>query len=613
MSSVGASQSENEIEGRRSGRNERSSAQRVSSVHVAGKLEISCLLIMLPLLRGTAAAQDPALEKIVAEESAIELQTDPKVGPGWPDVSKPAEDRRTAALKALQVRLAALPPSPAGSEDALTQRLLKWRLGMRIEAARFDEARIPFDNGDGFFNTANYAAETTVTRTDTDAVAWIARLRALPVYFDQQIDNLKRGVATGFVQPQSTAISVLAVLGLAADQPAAASPLLGPLKQLPSTIPADRQASLQADGLAAIEQAVKPAQRKLVSFFEHQYLPHARSELGASSLPDGRAWYAFQVRRSTTTEMKPDEVFAVGEREVARIRAAMESAMHSTNFTGTLPQFIAMLRTEKRFYAPDLQTYVEKASEIGKRIDGLLPGWFGRLPRLTWTIRVKPPELEAASSGYDLGDPDKGAPGTVVVSAHSYESPLFSLPAWILHEGVPGHHLQIALGQERTDLPAFRRKDEPTAFVEGWALYAEQLGEEMGVYRDAYERFGRLSFEMWRACRLEMDVGIHWKGWSKEQAESCLRDNTALPETSVVRETQRYIAWPAQALAYKIGELQFLAERRRAEQALGTGFDIRAFHDAVLDDGPMPLSILHEQISRWLEATAREHIRASQE
>ena len=275
--------------------------------------------------------------------------------------------------------------------------------------------------------------------------------------------------------------------------------------------------------------------------------------------------------------MKPDEVFAIGERELARIRGEMESVMRSTGFRGTLPQFIAMLRTERRFYAPDLQTYVEKASEIGKRIDGLLPLWFGRLPRLTWTIRVKPPELEASSSGYDLGDPESGAPGTVVAGAHSYEEPLFALPAWILHEGVPGHHLQIA------------------------------LGEEMGVYRDAYERFGRLSFDMWRACRLEMDVGIHWRGWSKEQAESCLRDNTALPETSVVRETQRYIAWPAQALAYKIGELQFLAERRRAEQALGARFDIRAFHDAVLDDGPMPLSILHEQINRWIEATAREH------
>jgi len=581
-------------------------------MRVAKRLQFCCLLTVVPLLRATAAAQNAELEKIIAEESAIERQTDPKDGPGWPDVSKPAEDRRTAVLKALQVQLSTLPPSPGGSEEALTRRLLEWRLRMRIEAARFDEARIPFDSGDGFFNTGNYAAETTVIHTETDALAWIARLRALPAYFDQEIDNLKRGIATGFVQPQSTARSVLAILKLAADQPAAASPLLGPLKHLPSTIPVYRQAMLRADGLAAVEQAVKPAQRNLFSFFERDYLPHARSQLGASSLPDGRAWYAFEVRRSTTTEMKPDEVFVIGEREVARIRSAMESAVRSTSFTGTLPQFIAMLRTDKRFYAPDLPTYVEKASEIGKRIDGLLPGWFGRLPRLTWTIRIKPPELEASSSGYDLGDPRKGAPGTVVVSTHSHESPLFGLPAWILHEGVPGHHLQIALAQERTDLPEFRRKDEPTAFVEGWALYAEQLGEEMGVYRDAYERFGQLSFDMWRACRLEMDVGIHWKGWSRERAESCLRDNTALPEKSVVRETQRYIAWPAQALAYKIGELQFLAERRRAEQASGTRFDIRAFHDAVLDDGPMPLSILHERISRWIEATVQEQTRTSQ-
>jgi uncharacterized protein (DUF885 family) len=572
----------------------------------AARLELSCLLIVVPLLSAVATARNAALEKIIAEESAIERQTDPADGPGWPDVSKPAEDRRTAALEALEVRLSALPPSPPGSEDDLTRRLLKWRLAMWIEAARFDEARIPFDNGDGFFNTGNYAAATTVIRTDADAVAWIARLKALPVYFDQEVDNLKRGIATGFVQPRPTAGSVLAILRLAADQPADASPLLGPLKHMPATIPADRQAALRADALVAVEQAVKPAQRRLVSFFERDYLPHARAALGASSLPDGRAYYAFLVRRSTTTELKPDEVFAIGEREVARVHDEMESAMRAAGFTGTLPQFIRMLRTDKRFYAPDLETYIEKASEIGKRIDGLLPAWFGRLPRLTWTIRVKPPELEASSGGYNLGDPKKGVPGTVVVGAHAYESPLFGLPAWVLHEGVPGHHLQIALGQERTDLPAFRRKDEPTAYVEGWALYAEQLGEEMGVYRNAYERFGRLSFDMWRACRLEMDVGIHWKGWSQDQAESCLRDNTALPETTVVRETQRYIAWPAQALAYKIGELQFLAERRRAELALGVRFDIRAFHDAVLDDGPMPLSILHDEISRWIGAAARQ-------
>lgn len=546
-------------------------------------------------LTAAMAAQATPVNDLVAAVEKVEKQADSTDGPGWPDVSKAAEDRRTAELADLRARLKALAPSPEGSEEALTRRLLDWRLGIVIEAARFDEARIPFDSGDGFFNAATYAAETTVIRSDADALAWIARLKALPVFYDQQIENLRRGIRTGFTQPQSTSAGILAILKVAADQPASASPLLQPLKHNPH----------QAEGLAVMEQAVKPAQRKLVTFFEREYLPHARAKLASSSLPDGRAWYAFEVRRSTTTDMTPDEVFTLGEKEVARLHGEMEAAMRELKFVGTLPEFLAMLRKEPRFYAPDLATYVEKASEIGKRIDGLLPLWFGKLPRLPWTIRIKPPELEGSSGGYNLGDPNKGVAGAVVVDRHSNRSPLFGLPAWILHEGVPGHHLQIALGQERTDLPMFRRRDNPTAFVEGWALYSEQLGVEMGVYRDAYEQFGRLSFDMWRACRLQMDVGIHWKGWSKEQAERCLRENTALPETSVVGETQRYIAWPAQALAYKVGELRFLAERQRAEKALGAHFDIRAFHDAVLDDGPMPMSILHEQLDRWIASQGR--------
>ncbi|WP_454886732.1 DUF885 domain-containing protein [Sphingomonas oryzagri] len=557
-------------------------------------LALSCL----PL---PAIAANP-VETVVADYEALSKQTSGDDGLGWPDVSKPAADARAKAYAALQTRLDTLPPSPTDGEEALTRRLLDWRLGIQIEGARWDEDRIPFDNGDGFFNTANYAAATTVIRSAADAKAWIGRIRAVPAYYDQQIANMKRGIATGFVQPKPTAQSVAAILKIASDQPAEASPLLGPLKTLPSTIPADRQAALRVEALAAVKEAVKPAQAKMLAFFTDNYVPHARATLGASSLPDGRAYYAFAVRRSTTTDLTPDAIFALGEKEVARIHAEMEAQMRATGFTGTLPEFLSKLRTDKQFYAPDLQTYIEKASEIGKRIDGLLPLWFGTLPRLPWTIRVKPPELEGSSGGYNLGDPAKGVAGAVVVGRNSFGDPLFGLPAWILHEGVPGHHLQIALGQERTDLPAFRRRDEPTAFVEGWALYSEQLGEEMGVYRTPYERFGRLSFDMWRACRLIMDVGIHWKGWSADHAMRCLQDNTALPDRVVKGETQRYIAWPAQALAYKVGELGFLAERKRAEQALGARFDIRAFHDAVLDDGPMPLSILHDQVTRWIGA-----------
>ena len=348
-----------------------------------------------------------------------------------------------------------------------------------------------------------------------------------------------------------------------------------------------------------MRSTVKPAQQRLVDFFEKEYVPHARPKLAASSLPDGRAYYAFTVRRSTTTNMTPDQIFALGKTQISKIRAEMDAQMHKSGFKGSFPQFLTFLRTSPQFYAPDLETYIEKASAIGKRVDYLLPRWFGKLPRLTWGIRVKPPEMEASSGGYNLGDPQKGIAGAVVVGAHSYKDPLFALPVWILHEGVPGHHLQIALAQERYDLPKFRRRDDITAFVEGWALYSEQLGEDMGVYRTPYEHFGRLSFDMWRACRLIMDVGIHWKGWNVEQAETCLKDNTALPQRVIDGETQRYIAWPAQALAYKIGELTFLDLRHRAETRLGAHFDIRAFHDFVLDDGPMPLSILRARVDHW--------------
>jgi uncharacterized protein (DUF885 family) len=278
----------------------------------------------------------------------------------------------------------------------------------------------------------------------------------------------------------------------------------------------------------------------------------------------------------------------------------MERAMRDTGFTGTLPEFVAMLRSEPRFYSPDVPAYVEKASEIGKRVDAMLPRWFGKLPRLTWGFRRKPPELEASSSGYDAGDPVAGVAGSVVIGARSNADPLFSLPSWVLHEGVPGHHLQIALAQERTDLPKFRRRDDITAFVEGWALYSEYLGEEMGVYRDPYERFGRLSFNIWRACRLMMDVGLHWKGWTVPQAEQCLRENTTLPERFVQYETQRYVAWPAQALAYKVGELRILAMRHAAERTLGDRFDIRAFHDALIDGGPMPIEVLERHMRDWV-------------
>lgn len=558
----------------------------------------ACLLFGCAMFAGAARSDD--LGAVVADYENLAKQTDAEDGPGWPDVSKAAADRRTIEYGSLRKRLAQLPAGDDSGEDSLTRRLLDWRLAILIEGAAFDEDRIPFDSGDGFFNTANYAAGTTVIRDESEAQAWIERIRALPAYYDQQIANLRRGLATGFMPPLPTAKAVLAILRIAEEQPAQSSPLLAPLSRLPATVPAERQAALKGQALAAIEQSVKPAQARLRRFFEHDYVPHARAGLGSATLPGGEAYYRFAVRRSTTTELTAEEIFALGESEVDRIRADMQRAMREAGFDGTLPEFIAALRHDARFYAPDLPTYIEKASEIGKRVDALLPLWFGKLPSLTWGFQIKPPELDASSGGYNPGDPEKGVAGFVVLKAKAFGDPLFSLPAWILHEGVPGHHLQIALGQQRTDLPRFRRRDDVTAFVEGWALYAERLGIEMGVYRTPYERFGRLSFEMWRACRLMMDVGIHLKGWSAERAASCLRDNTTLPERVIQEETQRYIAWPAQALAYKIGELRIVKLRQEVEAARGPQFDVRAFHDELLDEGPMPLAILEQRVHEWM-------------
>lgn len=542
------------------------------------------------------------LNDVVLEYETLAHQMDASDGPDWPDVSAAAAAQRARSYAVLGERLAKLPEAGLSGEDRLTRELLDWRLDILAAGAKFDEDRIAFDNGDGFFNTANYAAQTTVIANEADAKAWIARLHALPAYYNAQIANMRRGIATNFTQPRPTAESVLRILKIAADQPVDASPLLNPLAAMLATISAERRLALQAEARAAIAAKVKPAQKELVTFFEQEYVPHARSSLAASSLADGRAYYAFTVHRSTTTGMTPDQVFELGESEIKRIRAEMDAVLRATGFEGDFAAFLAYLRSDPQFYAPNLETYLEKASAIGKQLDYLLPRWFKTLPRLTWGIRVKPPEMEASSGGYNLGDPGKGIAGAVVVSSRSFRDPLFGLTAWMLHEGVPGHHLQIALGQERFDLPAFRRRDDITAFVEGWALYAERLGVQMGIYRTPYERFGQLSFEMWRACRLVMDVGIHWKGWSAEQASSCLTQNTALPQNVVAGETQRYIAWPAQALAYKVGEIKLLELRARAERTLGAGFDIREFHDLLLTSGPMPLSIVERRVDAWIDA-----------
>ena len=573
-----------------------------------------CWVLLVVVLALPAAARADSIAALVRDFDRFTNHEDPvsaadrgdaEAARRWPDDSPAAVAARKSALVAFQHRLQALPSQGLREDDALNRALLLIRVEGALEGLAFDEERMPFQSGDGFYTTPDYAALNTRLADTAAADAWLARLATLPQYYAREMDNLRRGIRTGFTQPRRTVERAIADLRVQATTPVEKSPLLAPFKTLPATMPPARRDALAAQGHDIFEQQVRPAQQALLTFFEQEYLPHARPEIGISSVPQGRDYYAYLVRKHTTTTLTPEQIHELGLREVTRIRARMEQVMAQVGFKGSLQEFLASLRQDPRFYV-NATRYGEIASEIAKRADFALPKYFGRLPRLTYGVMPIPAGLESSANGYLAGSPQRGVAGMVVYKPWMAEKmPTFGIAPWVLHEGVPGHHLQTALSQEIEGLPEFRRNDYVTAYVEGWGLYSERLGEEMGIYRDPYEQFGRLSLEMWRACRLVIDTGMHVMGWTRDQAMGCLRDNSALAPTEIEFEVDRYIAWPGQALAYKVGELRLVALRQRAERELGEKFDLRAFHDLVLGAGPLPLDLLEQRIAHWIEARKR--------
>ncbi len=567
--------------------------------------------VMLSLSGQALASPADQLHILLKDYDAFYARNDP-IGAGqrgdlaaasvWPDDSPKAEADRLAQNHAFLQRLDAMPASSLTGEDALNRELLARQLGLDIQGAAFDEDRIPFTNDEGFFVTSSYASEGVRIHDDAEARAWLNRIATLPDYYATETANMRRGLATGFVSPAITATTAAKATRAQADLPPEQSPLLEPFDTLPAAMQPQRDA-LRAQALELIRTRVKPAEQRLAAFFADDYLPHARATLGASALPDGRAYYAYRVRRETTTEMTPDQIFALGQSEIARIRAAMAVEIKATGFQGTFLQFLQKLRTDPQFYLTSREALMERASRLAKRVDDKLPTYFGRLPRLSYGVREVPRAIEDGytSARYNPGSPEQGVAGGLMINtSHLDQRPLYELPALVSHEGAPGHHIQIALGQELVDTPLFRKDGDITAFVEGWALYSEQLTREMGLYETPYDRFGLLSMEMWRACRLVMDTGIHWKGWTRNQAVACLKDNSALSDKNIQNETDRYIGWPGQALGYKIGELKIAELRDRARAALGPRFDYRSFHDVVLDEGALPLSVLERRVDAWI-------------
>ncbi|WP_374655873.1 DUF885 family protein [Phenylobacterium sp.] len=577
-------------------------------------MRLAPLALILALSATPALADDGALNNLITEYESYSLSIDPIEAGGQgdraalsqlPDDSPAADAARVKGLSALKAKLAAIDAASLSDEGKINREFLAWTLDRRLQSLAFDENRMPFSSDGGFHWTMGYLASSVPMRSLADARAWIDRINAVPVYYATEIANARRGARDGFTQPRATVEQVIARAKEQAAAPVETDVMMGPLNRLPASIPASQQDALRKEAAAAIAGKVRPAQAQFVTFLEKEYLPRARKALAARTLPNGERYYAWLVQDHTTTALTPDQIHQNGLDEVARIRKEMDGVIAQTGFKGDFAAFQTFLRTDPQFYVTTRQALLEKASEIAKRIDDQLPGWFATLPRLTYGVRPVPADIEKTytTGRYFSGNPKLGVAGGYMVNTYDLpQRPLYELPALTLHEAVPGHHLQIALGQEAEGVPYFRREANVTAFTEGWGLYSEKLGGEMGIYRNAYERFGRLSYEMWRACRLVADTGIHWKGWSLDQARECFTKNSALSPLNIEVELARYVSWPGQALAYKTGEMKIVAIREKAKAELGEKFDIRRFHDAVLLAGPMPLDMLERRVDAWIAA-----------
>lgn len=520
-----------------------------------------------------------------------------------PDLGRAFELAQRAPLEAFVARLKAIDPASLSHAGMINRDFLLYTLNRSLEGLDYDIGRLAFDSEGGPGTWALYTGTSTRLNSAAEAEAYIQRIRGFGILYAQATENARRGLQTGMVQARSVTESAIQLARNDVATAPEADPLLKPFATLPAGVPAAEKARLQAQGAEAVASVIAPARRAWLTFLETEYLPKTPTEPGLGNRPGGKAMYAYLVRGHTTTDLTPDQIHQIGLDEVARIRARMETEMRAAGWTGDFAGFLNFLRTDPQFYAQSREDLLEKASEMAKRADGGLPPLFATLPRLTYDVQPVPAQIEEnyTTGRYNPGSLQNGVPGHYVVNTSKLDQrPLYELPALTLHEAVPGHHLQLALQQEAAGQPYFRRQANLSAYTEGWGLYSEFLGEEMGFYRTPYERFGRLSYEMWRACRLVADTGLHWLGWSQEQARACFRDNSALAPHNIETELQRYIGWPGQATAYKIGEIRLREIRLRAERELGPRFDVRTFHDALLTEGPLPLDLLDRRMDAWI-------------
>ena len=514
-----------------------------------------------------------------------------------------AMDAQAAEAAGFRKRLAAIPKDSLTEDERVTAAILDRLLARQVEGNRYPARAMLFSNRQGFHSYSADLPQQLPLFSAADYEYYVARLEGFGAQSDEVLETTRAAVKGGYVLSCAVLTGVepsVRKLVLPAEQ----SRFWAPMKARPAAISEPQWAVLQARARAAIGGGINPAYSRFADYLAKEYVPACTRAVGASARPMGRDYYAWRARQETTTDLTPDQIHALGLSEVARIRAEMETVAKTAGFPSR-EAFVQHLRTDPRYYARTPEELMQAAGYQAKRIDGWMPKLFGKLPRLPYTVREIPAEIApgATTALYNIGSLPAGTPGVYYVNTTKLnERPLFELPALTIHEAVPGHHHQIALAQE-LDLPPLRRHAAVfMAFIEGWGLYSERLGIEMGMYDTPAKDMGRLSYEMWRATRLVVDTGLHWKGWSKEQAVRYMLDNTALSAANVDAEVNRYIADPGQALAYKVGELRIRALRAEAEAALGPAFDLRAFHDRVLEAGPLPLDLLEQRVRSWIVA-----------
>lgn len=574
----------------------------------------ACLL-MLICLSDAGVAQEPAdrLKKLFDEAWEFTLAEDPifatRFGDHrWDDKlsaeSLADQQRRLTARKAYLERWKAIDRSQLGRPDQINYDLFGQLLKDDIAEGDFEMYLQPITNRSGFHISFAELPNDMQLHSLRDYENYIARLRAFSRHTDDHIELLGRGIERGLTLPAVVLEGYEGTITPHIVDDATKSLLYKPFASLPERFsPGDRD-RLRLTARQAIQEHVIPSYRRFLNFMKSEYFPSCRGSIGASSVPRGREFYRHRVRMFTTLDLSPEQVHETGQAEVKRIRAEMDEIIRKVGFQGDFAGFLEHLRTDPQFYATTPDQLLKEVTYVLKRMDGELPKLFKTLPRTPYGIREVPSYLapKTTTAYYQQPAGDGSQAGFYYVNTFNLKSrPLYEIEALSLHEAVPGHHLQIALQQELTGLPHFRRFASFTVFIEGWGLYSERLGREVGFYQDPYRDFGRLTYEMWRACRLVVDTGMHYLGWSREQAVRFMSENTALSPHNIEAEIDRYISWPGQAVAYKIGELKIRELRQLAEQRLADRFDVREFHDVVLGSGAIPLTILEENVKNYLE------------